>query len=80
MSDLFLLFHCVKEISVVDANNVDLDQMPHSAVADLGQHCLLITLLGVSRLNGLTPSRTACIGILKCAFFRIQITDHADCD
>ena len=29
----------------------DPDQMPHSAASDLGLHCLLITLLGVSRLK-----------------------------
>ena len=29
----------------------DPDQMPHSAVFDLGLHCLPITLLGVSRLK-----------------------------
>ena len=31
------------------ANGGDPDQMPHSAVSDLGQHCFPITLLGVSR-------------------------------
>ena len=29
----------------------DPDQMPHSAPSDLGLHCLLITPLGVSRLQ-----------------------------
>ena len=33
------------------ANNEDPDQMPYSAVSDLGMHCLLITHLGVSRLQ-----------------------------
>ena len=33
------------------ANSGDPDQMPHSAVSDLGLHCLPITLLGVSRLQ-----------------------------
>ena len=33
------------------ANSGDPDQMPHSALSDLGLHCLLITLLGVSRLQ-----------------------------
>ena len=33
------------------ANNGGPDQMPHSAASDLGLHCLLITLLGVSRLH-----------------------------
>ena len=31
------------------ANSGDPDQMPYSAVSDLGLHCLPITLLGVSR-------------------------------
>ena len=29
----------------------DPDQMPHSAASNLGLHCLLVTLLGVSRLH-----------------------------
>ena len=33
------------------ANNGDPDQTPHSAVSDLGLHCLLITLLQVSLLQ-----------------------------
>ena len=33
------------------ANSGDPDQMPHSATSDLGLHCLLNTLLGVSRLQ-----------------------------
>ena len=33
------------------ANSGDPDQMSHSAVSDLGLHCLLITILGVSRLK-----------------------------
>ena len=32
-------------------NSGDPDQMPHSAVSDLGLHCLPITLLRVSRLQ-----------------------------
>ena len=32
------------------ANSRDPDQMPHSAMSDLGLQCLPITLLGVSRL------------------------------
>ena len=31
------------EISVFDANSVDLDQTPRSAASDLGLQCLLIT-------------------------------------
>ena len=33
------------------ANSGDPDQTPHSAVSDLGLHCLPITLLGVSSLQ-----------------------------
>ena len=33
------------------ANSGDPDQMPHSAVCDLGLHCLPITFLQVSRLQ-----------------------------
>ena len=33
------------------ANSGDPDQVPHSAVSDLGLHCLPITLLGVSGLQ-----------------------------
>ena len=33
------------------ANSGDPDQMPHSAVSDLGLHFLPITLLGFSRLQ-----------------------------
>ena len=36
------------------ANIGDPDQMPQNKASDLGQHCLLVTLLGVSRLNGLS--------------------------
>ena len=38
-------------ISIVKlfANSGDPDQMPHYAVSDLGLHCLLVTLLLVSR-------------------------------
>ena len=35
----------------VFANSEDANQMPHSAVSDLGLHCLPITLLGVSRIQ-----------------------------
>ena len=33
------------------ANSGDTDLTPHSAVSDLGLHCLPVTLLGVSRLQ-----------------------------
>ena len=32
------------DIPVLNANNVDPDQTPHSVASDLGLHCLLITL------------------------------------
>ena len=38
------------------ANNRDPDQMLHSAVPDLGLHCLQITLSGVSRLQWVKTS------------------------
>ena len=41
------------------ANSGDPDQTPRSAASDLGLHCLLITLLRVSRLqwvNSVVPS------------------------
>ena len=37
--------NCFKEIPELNANSVDPDQMPHSAVSDLGLHCLPICLL-----------------------------------
>ena len=33
------------------ANSGDPDQTPHSVASDLGLHCLLITLVGVTRLQ-----------------------------
>ena len=39
------------------ANSGDPDQTPRSVASDLGLHCLPITLLRVSRLNGLTLAR-----------------------
>ena len=51
VSGQFLLLLCFIEIPVINANRVNLDQMPHSAASDLGLHCLPITLLGVSRVN-----------------------------
>ena len=37
------------EISVLIANSVDPDQMPHSAASDLGLHCLPVSLLRDAR-------------------------------
>ena len=56
------------------ANSEDPDQMPHSAASDLGLHCLPITLLGVSQLQGvvgwcegvvylMSPGRSTDIGL-----------------
>ena len=46
------------------ANSGDPDQTPHSAASDLGLHCLLMSLLQVSRLqwvkimsHSITPDR-----------------------
>ena len=47
------------------ANSVDPGQMTHSAVSDLGQHCLPITLLGAPDGNELTNS--------KMDFFRFSL-------
>ena len=38
----FYYYYALKEIPVVNANNVEPDQMPYSAASDLGQHCLPI--------------------------------------
>ena len=35
--------------NIFDANNVDPDQTPRSAVSDLGQHCLPLSLLWDTR-------------------------------
>ena len=45
MSGLCLLSSCFVEISELNANSVDPDKKPHSAVSDLGLHCLPMTLL-----------------------------------
>ena len=42
------------------ASSGDTDQMPHSAVSDLGLHCLPITLFGVSRLQWVKILLLAC--------------------
>ena len=41
------------------ANSGDPDQMLHSAMSDLGLHCLPMTLLGVSRLPVLKHIKSA---------------------
>ena len=40
-----------RNITELFANSGDPDQRPHSAASDQGLHCLLITLLGVTRLQ-----------------------------
>ena len=39
------------------AKTVDPDQTPHDVASDLGLHCMLITLLRVSRLEWVNGSR-----------------------
>ena len=39
------------EIPVFNANSADAEQMPHSAVYDLGLHCLQIPLLGFIKVG-----------------------------
>ena len=40
------------------ANSGDPDQMPHSAASDLGLHCLLVTLLVISKLQWVKVSHS----------------------
>ena len=49
-----LLISYFIEIPVFNANNVDADQTPRSAVSDLGLHCLPIPLLWDARLKWVT--------------------------
>ena len=51
MSDKFLLIPCFIEIHVFNANIVDPDQGPHSAVSDLGLRCFLMSLLSEARFK-----------------------------
>ena len=44
MKFFILLLPSSREIIVFNANNVDPDQMLHSAGSDLGLHCLPVTL------------------------------------
>ena len=41
---LIFLLPCFIDIPVFDANSLDPDEMPHSAVSDLGLHCLPMSL------------------------------------
>ena len=45
VSSLFPRLLLIIETSVLNANSVDPDQMPHSAASDLGLHCLPMSLL-----------------------------------
>ena len=49
-TDTFLVNTFI-DISIVNANVVDPDQTPHSAVSDLDLHCYPITLFSISRLQ-----------------------------
>ena len=50
MSVYMMMIFLIK-MAELFANSGDLNQMPHSAVSDLGQQCLPITCLGVSSLQ-----------------------------
>ena len=47
------------------ANSEDPDQTPHSAVSDLGLHCLPITRLGVSQLQWVKYHSSMADNVLK---------------
>ena len=49
VSSWVLVFPCFTEISIFKANREDPDQTPRSATADLGPHCLPMTLLWDAR-------------------------------
>ena len=49
MSDSFSVLPCFIEISVCNANSVDLDQTPRYMASDLGQYCLSMSLLWDAR-------------------------------
>ena len=48
---LVFLITMFARISELNANNVDPDQMPHSAASNLGLHCLQMSLLLDARLK-----------------------------
>ena len=58
----FLIF--LKKMAELFANSVNPDQTPHSAASDLDLHCLLITLLGVSRLKVVNKTLPLCFELL----------------
>ena len=49
VSSCFLLQSYFIEIPVLIANNVEPDQMPHSAASDQGLHCLPMSLVWDAR-------------------------------
>ena len=51
---LVLIKSCPVEISELNANSVDPDQMPRSAASDLGLHCLPMSLLWDARHKRVT--------------------------
>ena len=53
---LLLLLSCFVEISELNANSVDPDQMPQNAASDLGLHCLPVSNYGMLGLYGLMLS------------------------
>ena len=46
---VFLLLSCFVEMSELNTNSVDPDQLPHSAASDLGLYCLPMSLLWDAR-------------------------------
>ena len=72
------------EIPVVNANDVDPDQMPDSATSDLGLHCLQITLLVLSRVklaNPIIPIFSSPVQMYRksyCTNPGIGVVRHAD--
>ena len=62
-------YHCFIEISLFNAYSGDTDQTPHSAVSDLGLHCLPFILFGVPRLK--IPPQDAFL--LQVFFFRLFV-------
>ena len=63
------------------ANSGDLDQTPHSAVSNLGLHCLPVTILLVSRLQWVkVPSKIATGKVLGGFFQRkLGLTFYVNC-
>ena len=52
-----------RKMAELFANSGDPDQKLHSAVSDLGLHCLPVTLLRVSRLQWVNPN-----GLTHCSW------------